>query len=174
MELQNNIVNLARNQGYIGLIPRSRAALCMNVVDLRSALLCSVMAAISGRGICFVTRDQHGDVVTTPFIPYEDVLHWESTPTTTSLTLSMGARREVLDIKCDFSSDVVRTLEDYVTVLTSASEWARYHRAPLLQLTSMPTKGCRDHQRLTFLGTLVPQQTTRPKILHCCLSAWAT
>jgi hypothetical protein len=98
MELQNNIINLVRDQGYL---------------------------AISGRGVCFVTRDQKGEVVMTTYLPYEDILNWECTPTTTSLTLSLGTRREVLDLKCEQSVEVERMLRDYTAVLASFSEWAR-------------------------------------------------
>ena len=90
------------------------------------SLVVSCGAAISGRGVCFVTRDQKGEVVMTSYLPYEDILNWECTPTTTSLTLSLGTRREVLDLKCEQSSEVERLLRDYTGILAASSEWARY------------------------------------------------
>src|SRR3989344_7333174 len=91
MELQNNIINLVRDQGYLGtfgldvLSPHHSFLMCVSLVV-------SCGAAISGRGVCFVTRDQKGEVVMTSYLPYEDILNWECTPTTTSLTLSLGTR----------------------------------------------------------------------------------
>jgi hypothetical protein len=62
----------------------------------------------------------------TNYMPYEDILNWECSSTTTSLTLSLGTRREVLDLKCEQSAEVERLLRDYTSILAAASEWARY------------------------------------------------
>lgn len=79
-----------------------------------------------------MTRDQKGEVVMTPYLSYEEILAWDCTETTVSLTLSQGTRREVLDINCQLASEVERLLRDYTTILIACSEWARYLYSPFV------------------------------------------
>lgn len=76
--------------------------------------------------MCFVTRDPEGEIVMSPFLPYEDILAWECAATSISFTLLLGGRREVLDVLCELSAEVERLLRDYTNILLAASEWARY------------------------------------------------
>ena len=118
--------------------------------------------------MCFVTRDQKGEVVMTSYLPYEDILNWECTPTTTSLTLSLGTRREVLDLKCEQSSEVERLLRDYTGILAASSEWARcsnyyyYYFGPKI-----------SHFSFLLFRVSGRFRTTRPRIRRCCRSARA-
>lgn len=98
MTLTNNVINLVRDQGYI---------------------------AISGRGICFVTRDQQGEVVMTDYIPFSLIFAWDCAPNRVTLTVSINDKREVIEMTSDQSPEVEKLLNDYTKHLCANSNTAR-------------------------------------------------
>jgi len=100
VKLVNNVINLVRDEGYI---------------------------AISGSGLCFVTRDQQGEVVMTSFLPFGDVYDYEANASnnTLNITVNINDKREVLEMISDQAVEAEKMMKDYCDQLCTESNYGR-------------------------------------------------